>query len=368
MKKTPALQSIGLDAFLGGMVVPEKAPAKTRRLLDGLIYAGDWIFVHGNKADANSVVATAFSVMLAGGYDRNGKVSANKAPPVLYLDSGNDAVACRQRIRSLIPKNDKWDSKALYENLQISGPNIDPSTCGFNLIAPEDQQALEAMLRSMGNQPCLILDQLNHWLGDGSYRSFVSWLMNLKVSGVTVFLVSSGSKNRSGFSPLERVAQLVISVESSAKKPIIKLTRPASSIRAPFKHTSYELKFPSPELTVPTFAPVAHRTKPEFSTEDIKGMYAQVKAGKTTVRALAEKHGVQPSTITKWFQKAKLEKLTVGRKPKATVARSMQRPQKTVQQSATLDAKKWLEEEERADAIDADDSDDAPEDNGFEEW
>lgn len=368
MKKTPALQFIGLGAFLGGEVAPEKAPAKTRRLLNGLLYAGDWIFVHGNKADANSVVATAFAVLLAGGYDRNGKISSNKSRPVLYLDSSNNAVASRQRMRALVPPNDKWNSKALYENLQISGPHIDPSTCGFNLNAPEDQQALESMLLSMGSQPCLVLDQLGHWLGDGSRRSFVSWLMNLKALGVTVFLVSSGSKSQSEFVLLEHAAQLVIAVESSAKKPIIKLARSPSSTREPFKRTGYELKFPSSELTSPTFAPVAHRTKPEFSTEDIKDMYAQVKAGKTTVRALAEKYGVQPSTITKWFQKTKLEKLTVGRKPKAKAAKPTQRPQKAVQRSAILDTKKWLEGEERADAIDADDPDDAPEDNGLEEW
>lgn len=367
MKKTPALQSIGLGAFLGGEVAPEKAPAKTRRLLNGLIYAGDWVFVHGNKAEANSVIATAFSVLLAGGYDRNGKISANKARPVLYLDSSNNAVASRQRMRALVPPDDNWNSKALYENLQISGPHIDPSTCGFNLSTPDDQQALEAMLTSMCSQPCLVLDQLEHWLGDGSHRSFVSWLMNLKVLGVTVFFVGS-SKSRSEFALLERAAQLVIAVESSAKKTVIKLARPPSSTREPFKHSSYELKFPSSELTAPTFAPVAHRTKPEFSTEDIKGMHAQVKAGKTTVRALAEKHGVQPSTITKWFQKTKLEKLTAGRKPKAKIARLTQRPQKAVQRSATLDKKKWLEEEERADAIDADDLDDAPENNELEEW
>ncbi len=368
MKKPPAIQSIGLDDFLGGKVVPEKAPAKTRRLLDGLLYAGDWVFVHGNKADANSVVATAFSVLLAGGYDRNGNISANKARPVLYLDSSNEAVACRQRIRSLIPENDEWDSKSLYENLQISGPNIDPSACGFNLCAPEDQQALEAMLTSMGSQACLVLDQLDHWLGgDGSRRSFVSWLVSLKALGVTVLLVGS-KKSRSEFVLLERAAQLVIAVESSAKKPVIKLARPPSSTRKPFNHSSYELKFPSPELTVATFAPVAHRTKSEFSIEDIKGMYAQVKAAKATVRALAEKHGVQPSTITKWFQKAKLEKLTVGRKPKAKVAKPTQRPQQAVQRSAPLDTKKWHEKEERAYAIDADDSDDAPEDNGLEDW
>ncbi len=367
MKKTPALQSIGLGAFLGGEVAPEKVPAKTRRLLDGHIYAGDWIFVHGNKAEANSVVATAFSVLLAGGYDLNGKISANKARPVLYLDSSNDAVASRQRMRVLIPPDDNWNSKALYENLQISGPNVDSSTCGFNLSTPDDQQALEAMLTSMCSQPCLVLDQLDHWLGDGSRRSFVLWLMNLKAPGVTVFLVGS-SKSRSEFALLERAAQLVISVESSANKPVIKLARPPSSTREPFKHISYELKFPSSEMTVPTFVPVALRTKPEFSSDDIKGMHAQVKAGKTTLRALAEKNGVQPSTITKWFQKAKLEKLTAGRKPKATVARPIQRPKKAVQASAMLDTKKWLEEEERADAIDADDSDDAPEDNRREEW
>ena len=160
MKKTSVLQSIGLADFLGGKVVQEKAPAKTRRLLNGLLYAGDWVFVHGNKLDANSLVATAFSVLLAGGYNRNGKISSNRSRPVLYLDSSNDAVASRQRIRALIPPDDNWSSKALYENLQISGPNIDPSTCGFNLSTPEDQQALGTMLLSMGSQPCLVLDQV----------------------------------------------------------------------------------------------------------------------------------------------------------------------------------------------------------------
>lgn len=109
----------------------QKAPAKTRRLLNGQLYAGDWVFVHGNKADANSVVATAFAVLLAGGYDWNGKISSNKSRPVLYLDSSNNAVASRQRMRALVPPDDNWNSKALYENHQISGPHIDPSTCGF---------------------------------------------------------------------------------------------------------------------------------------------------------------------------------------------------------------------------------------------
>ena len=368
MKKTPALQSIGLDAFLRGEVSPEKAPAKSRRLLNELLYAGDWVFVHGIKADANSLVATAFAVLLAGGYDRNGKVSANKARPVLYLDSSNDAVASRQRMRALIPPDDNWSSNALYENLQISGPNIDPSTCGFNLSALEDQQALEAMLLSMGSQPCLILDKVNHWLGDGSHRSFVSWLMNLKAQGVTVFLVCSDSKSRSEFAFLERAAQLVISVESSAKKPIIKLARSPSSTRDPFKRSSYELKYPSSELTVPTFAPVTERTKPKFSTEDIKGMYAQVKAGKTTVQALADKHGVARGTISKSFKSIGLPRLPVGRKLKVLPTKPKQPPRQAAQRSATLDKKKWLEEEERADAIDADDSDNAHEDNGSEEW
>lgn len=355
MKKTPALQFIGLGAFLGGEVAPEKAPAKTRRLLNGQLYAGDWVFVHGNKADANSVVATAFAVLLAGGYDWNGKISSNKSRPVLYLDSSNNAVASRQRMRALVPPDDNWNSKAVYENLQISGPHIDPSTCGFNLNAPEDQQVLETMLLSMGSQPCLVLDELGHWLGDSSRRSFVSWLMNLKALGVTVFLVSSGSKNQSEFVLLEHAAQLVIAVASSAKKPIIKLERPPSSTREPFLHSIYELKFPSSELTAPTFAPVAHRTKPEFSAEDIKGMYAQVKAGKMTVQALADKHGVVRSAVTKWFQKAGLEKLPVGRKPKEKLSKPTRPPHKGVQRSAKLNTKESLKGEERAVEKDADD-------------
>ena len=356
MKKTSVLQSIGLAEFLGGKVVQEKAPAKTRRLLNGLLYAGDWVFVHGNKADANSLVATVFSVLLAGGYDLNGKISANKARPVLYLDSSNAAVAARQRMRSLIPPDDNWSSKALYENFQISGPNIDPSTCGFNLSTPEDQQALETMLLSMGSQPCLVLDQLGHWLGDGSRRSFVSWLMKLKAQGVTVFLVSSGSKSQSAFALLKQVAQLVVEVGGSAKKPNIKLARPLSSTREPFEHASYELNFPSSDAIGPTFTPIARRKKTELSAKDIAGMYAQVKDGKTTVRALAEAHDVQPSTITKWFQKAGLAKLPVGRKPKAQPAKPTQLPRQAVQRSATLNKKKWAKEEELADAISADEA------------
>lgn len=368
MKKTPAIHSIGLADFLGGKVAQEKAPAKPRRLLNGLLYAGDWVFVHGNKADANSLVATAFAVLLAGGYDRNGKISSSKSRPVLYLDSSNDAVASRQRMRALIPPDDNWSSKALYENLQISGPNIDPSSCGFNLSAPGDQQALEAMLLSMGSQPCLVLDQLGHWLGDGSRRSFVSWLMNLKAQGVTVFLISGGSKNRSEFALLEHAAQLVIAVESSAKKPIIKLARPASSAREHFKHTSYELKFPSLELTVPTFAPVTHRSKRKFLPEEIKGMYAQVKAGKTTVQALADKHGVVRSTVTKWFQGEGLEKLPTGRKPKEKPSKPTQPLQKEVQRSAFLDTKKPPQATAQAVATDADDDEDLTPFNKNEAW
>ena len=356
MKKTPAPQFIGLGAFLGGEVAPEKAPAKTRRLLNGLLYAGDWVFVHGNKADANSVVATAFAVLLAGGYDRNGKISSNKSRPVLYLDSSNNAVASRQRMRALVPPDDNWNSKALYENLQISGPNIDSSTCGFNLSALEDQQALQAMLLSMGSQPCLVLDQLGHWLGDGSRRSFVSWLMKLKAQGVTVFLVSSGSKSQSAFALLKQVAQLVVEVGGSAKKPNIKLARPLSSTREPFEHASYELNFPSSDAIGPTFTPIARRKKTELSAKDIAGMYAQVKDGKTTVRALANTHDVQPSTITKWFQKAGLAKLAVGRKPKAPPIKPTRQPRQTAQQSATLNKKKWEEEEELADAISVDEA------------
>ena len=356
MKKTPAPQFIGLGAFLGGEVAPEKAPAKTRRLLNGLLYAGDWVFVHGNKADANSVVATAFAVLLAGGYDRNGKISSNKSRPVLYLDSSNNAVASRQRMRALVPPDDNWNSKALYENLQISGPNIDSSTCGFNLSALEDQQALQAMLLSMGSQPCLVLDKLGHWLGDGSHRSFVSWLMNLKAQGVTVFLVSSGSKSRSAFALLEHAAQLVVEVGASAKKPNIKLARPISSTREPFRHASYELNFPSSEAMGPTFTPIARRKKTELLAKEIAGMYAQVKDGKTTVRALANTHDVQPSTITKWFQKAGLAKLSVGRKPKAQPAKPTQLPRQAAQRSATLNKKKWEEEEELADAISVDEA------------
>lgn len=365
MKKTPALQSISLDAFLRGEVALKEVPAKTRRMLNGLLYAGDWVFVHGNKVDANSVVATAFSVLLASGFDRNGKVSVNKARPVLYLDSSNDPVASRQRMRALIPLDDNWSSKALYENLQISGPEIDPSICGFNLSAPENLKALEAMLLAMGSQPCLVLDQLGHWLGDGSHRSFVSWLMNLKAQGVTVFLVSSGRKSRSTFALLEHAAQLVIEVGASAKKPSIKLARPISSTREPFRHASYELNFPSAEAMWPTFTPIARRKKTELSAKDIAGIYAQVKDGKTTVRALADKYGVQPSTITKWFQKAGLAKLPVGRKPKAQPAKPTRQPPQTVQQSATLNKKKWEEDEERPDAIG---TVAAPEDNEDGPW
>lgn len=365
MKKTPAPQFIGLGAFLGGEVAPEKAPAKTRRLLNGLLYAGDWVFVHGNKADANSVVATAFAVLLAGGYDRNGKISSNKSRPVLYLDSSNNAVASRQRMRALVPPDDNWNSKALYENLQISGPNIDSSTCGFNLSALEDQQALQAMLLSMGSQPCLVLDKLGHWLGDGSHRSFVSWLMNLKAQGVTVFLVSSGSKSRSAFALLEHAAQLVVEVGASAKKPNIKLARPISSTREPFRHASYELNFPPSEAMGPTFTPIARRKKTELLAKEIAGMYAQVKDGKTTVRALANTHDVQPSTITKWFQKAGLAKLAVGRKPKAPPIKPTRQPRQTAQQSATLNKKKWEEDEEFADTMGATDT---PEDNEDGPW
>lgn len=365
MKKTPALQFIGLGAFLGGEVAPEKAPAKTRRLLNGLLYAGDWVFVHGNKADANSVVATALAVLLAGGYDRNGKISSNKSRPVLYLDSSSDAVASRQRMRALIPADDNWSSKALYENLQISGPNIDPSSCGFNLSAPEDQQALEAMLLSMGSQPCLVLDQLGHWLGNGSRRSFVSWLMNLKAQSVTVFLVSSGSKSRSEFALLEHAAQLVIEVGTSTKKPSIKLVRPISSTREPFRHADYELNFPPSEAMGPTYTPITRRKQVELSAKDITGMYAQVKDGKTTVRALADTHDVQPSTITKWFQKAGLAKLPVGRKPKAQPTKPTRQSRQTAQQSAALNKKKWEEEEELADAAGTVDT---PEDNEDGPW
>jgi transposase-like protein len=365
MKKTPALQFIGLGAFLGGEVAPERAPAKTRRLLNGLIYAGDWVFVHGNKAEASSVVATAFAVLLAGGYDRNGKISSTKSRPVLYLDSSNNAVASRQRMRALVPPDDNWNSKALYENLQISGPHIDPSTCGFNLNAPEDQQVLETMLLSMASQPCLVLDELGHWLGDGSRRSFVSWLMNLKAQGVTVFLVSSGSKSRSAFALLEHAAQLVVEVGASAKKPNIKLARPTSSTREPFKHASYELSFPSSEAMGPTFTPVARRKKTELSAKDIASMYAQVKDGKTTVRALADAHDVQPSTITKWFQKAGLAKLPVGRKPKSQPTKPTRKPRQTAQQSATLNKKKWEEDEEFADTMGATAT---PEDNDNGPW
>ena len=360
MKKTPAIQSIGLADFLGGKVAQEKTPAKTRRLLNGLLYAGDWVFVQGNKADTNSLVATAFAVLLAGGYDRNGKVSSNKSRPVLYLDSSNDAVAARLRMRALIPPDDNWSSKALYENLQISGPNIDPSTCGFNLSASEDQQALEAMLLSMGSQPCLVLDQLGHWLGDGSRRSFVSWLMNLKALGVTVFLVSSGSKSRSGFALLEGAAQLVIEVGASAKKPSIKLARPLSSARESFRHASYELNFPSSEGMAPTFTSAASTKKKKPSVEEVNSMNAQVKDGKTTVRALAEKHNVQPGTISKWFQGIGLEKLRPGRKPKENPSKPTQPLQKEVQRSAVLDTKKPPQATAQAVATDADDEDLTP--------
>lgn len=94
-------------------------------------------------------------------------------------------------------------------------------------------------------------------------------------------------------------------------------------------------------------------------------MYAQVKDGKTTVRALADAHDVQPSTITKWFQKAGLAKLPVGRKPKAQPAKPTQLPRQAVQRSATLNKKKWAEEEELADAINADE---ALEDNESGPW
>ena len=302
------------------------------------------------------MVATAFAVLLAGGYNRNGKISSNRSRPVLYLDSSNDAVASRQRIRALIPPDDNWSSKALYENLQISGPNIDPSTCGFNLSTPEDQQALETILLSMGSQPCLVLDQLGHWLGDGSRRSFVSWLMKLKAQGVTVFLVSSGSKSQSAFALLKQVAQLVVEVGGSAKKPNIKLARPLSSTREPFRHASYELNFPSSEAMVPTFSPTARRKKTELSAKDIAGMYAQVKDGKTTVRALADAHDVQPSTITKWFQKAGLAKLPVRQTPKAHPAKPTQLHRQTLQRNATLKKKKSAKEEELADAISADEA------------
>ena len=368
MKKTSVLQSIGLADFLGGKVAQEKTPAKTRRLLNGLLYAGDWVFVHGNKLDANSLVATAFSVLLAGGYNRNGKISSNRSRPVLYLDSSNDAVASRQRIRALIPPDDNWSSKALYENLQISGPNIDPSTCGFNLSASEDQQALETMLLSRGSHPCLVLYRLGHWRGDGSHRSFVSWLMNLKAQGGTVFLVSSGSKSRSAFALLEHAAQLVVEVGASAKKPNIKLARPPSSTRESFKHSCYELKFPSSELTVPTFAPVARRTKPEFSTEDIKSMYAQVKAGKTTVQALADKHGVAGGTISKSFKSIGLPRLPVGRKPKVQPIKPTQPRQKETQRSTMLDTKKSPQTTAQAVATDADDDEDLTPFNKNEAW
>ena len=85
-------------------------------------------------------------------------------------------------------------------------------------------------------------------------------------------------------------------------------------------------------------------------------MYAQVKDGKTTVRALANTHDVQPSTITKWFQKAGLAKLSVGRKPKAQPAKPTQLPRQAAQRSATLNKKKWEEEEELADAISVDEA------------
>lgn len=365
MKKTPAIHSIGLADFLGGKVVQEKAPAKTRRLLNGLLYAGDWVFVHGNKADANSLVATAFAVLLAGGYDRNGKISANKSRPVLYLDSSNDAVASRQRMRALIPPDDNWSSKALYENLKISSPNIDTSSCGFNLSAPEDQQALEATLLSMGSQPCLVLDQLGLWMGDGSRRSFVSWLINLKAQGVTVFLVSSGSKSRSEFALLEHAAQLVIEVGASAKKPSIKLVRPISSTREPFRHASYELNRPSSECAVPTFTPVSRREKTEISTDEIKSMYAQVEAGAITLQALADQHGVVRNAISKWFRRAGLPKLPVGRKPKAQPTKPPRQSSQMAQQSAALNKKKWEEDEELADAIG---TVDIPEDNDDGPW
>lgn len=90
-------------------------------------------------------------------------------------------------------------------------------------------------------------------------------------AGVTVFLVSSGSKNQSEFVLLEHAAQLVIAVASSAKKPIIKLERPPSSTREPFLHSIYELKFPSSELTAPTFAPVAPTAQnPNFQPKTSK--------------------------------------------------------------------------------------------------
>ena len=360
MKKTPAIHSIGLADFLGGKVAQEKAPAKPRRLLNGLLYAGDWVFVHGNKADTNSLVATAFAVLLAGGYDRNGKISSSKSRPVLYLDSSNDAVASRQRIRALIPPDDNWSSKALYENLQISGPNIDPSTCGFNLSTPEDQQALGTMLLSMGSQPCLVLDQLGHWLGDGSRRSFVSWLMNLKAQGVTVFLVSGGNKSRSEFALLEHAAQLVIEIGASAKKPNIKLARPPSSTRESFKHSCYELNRPSSECAVPTFTPVSRREKTEISTDEIKSMYAQVKAGAITLQALADQHGVVRNAISKWFRRAGLPKLPVGRKPMEKPSKPTQPLQKEVQRSAVLDTKKPPQATAQAAPTDADDEDLTP--------
>lgn len=40
-----------------------------------------------------------------------------------------------------------------------------------------------------------------------------------------------------------------------------------------------------------------------------------------TVQALADKHGVVRSAVTKWFQKAGLEKLPVGRKPKEKLSK-----------------------------------------------
>lgn len=365
MKKKSAVQSSSLAEFLAGKGVQENVPAKTRRLLNGLLYAGDWVFVHGNKADANSLVVAAFAVLLAGGYDRNGKISSNKSRPVLYLDSSNDAVASRQRMRALIPPDDNWSSKALYENLKISGPNIDTSSCGFNLSAPEDQQALEATLLSMGSQPCLVLDQLGHWMGDGSRRSFVSWLTNLKAQGVTVFLVSSGSKSRSEFALLEHAAQLVIEVGASAKKPSIKLVRPISSTRESFRHASYELNRPSSECAVPTFTPVSRREKTEISTDEIKSMYAQVEAGAITLQALADQHGVVRNAISKWFRRAGLPKLPVGRKPKAQPTKPPRQSSQTAQQSAALNKKKWEEDEELADAMG---TVDIPEDNDDRPW
>ena len=180
--------------------------------------------------------------------------------------------------------------------------------------------------------------------------------MDLKTQGVTVFLVSSGAKSRSEFALLEQAAQLVVEVGGSAKKPNIKLARPLSSTREPFEHASYELNFPSSDAIGPTFTPIARRKKTELSAKDIAGMYAQVKDGKTTVRALADAHDVQPSTITKWFQKAGLAKLPVGRKPKAQPAKPTQLPRQAAQRSATLNKKKWEEEEELADAISVDEA------------